>query len=127
MLQEYVRATTKSYESTLSDLKNKLLERRFGVLASISLSDKIKDKGIEYLGQLTILEVCNPFEAAAALEINSAAAYFLPCKILVREVNGCALIEMAKPSSLVEILGDAKLSVFAKKIENLLIEAAEAV
>ena len=127
MLQEYVKATNKSFELTLSDLKDRLAERKFGVLAAISLSDKFKDKGIEYLGQLTILEVCNPFEAAAALAINPAAAYFLPCKILVREVNGCALIEMAKPSSLIEILHEPKLVDFARKIEDLLIEAADAV
>lgn len=127
MYLDYVRKTDKSFEATLEDLKNELANRKFGTLAAISLSDKFKDKGIDYNGKLTILEVCNPFEASQALALNPLSAYFLPCKLIVEELNGLTLIKMARPSVLIQMLEDQALVNFAQRIETLLIEAAEAV
>lgn len=126
MFLDYVKVIPTDYESTLTLLKEKLAERKFGILASISLSDKFKDKGIPFDGKLTILEICNPFEAAQALALNPNAVYFLPCKMIVRETNELTTVEMARPSALIEILDDPKLIQFAQRIEALLIEAAEA-
>lgn len=127
MYLDYVRQTDKSFEDTLEVLKKELADRKFGVLASISLSDKFKDKGLEYNGKLTILEICNPFEASQALSLNPTSVYFLPCKMIVEELNGLTLIKMARPSVLIQILEDQALVSFAQRIEDLLIQAAEAV
>jgi uncharacterized protein (DUF302 family) len=127
MYLDYVRQTDKSFEDTLEVLKKELADRKFGVLASISLSDKFKDKGLEYNGKLTILEICNPFEASQALSLNPMSVYFLPCKMIVEELNGLTLIKMARPSVLIQILEDQALVSFAQRIEDLLIQAAEAV
>ncbi len=127
MFLDYVKVTGSDFETTLNLLKEKLAERKFGILASISLSDKFEEKGIEFSGKLTILEICNPFEAAQALSINSNAVYFLPCKMIVRETNELTTIELARPSGLIDVLEDPKLIQFAQRIEALLIESAEAV
>ncbi len=127
MTLDYVRLIDKSYEETLDVLKKELADRKFGVLASISLSDKFKDKGIAYEGKLTILDICNPYEASQALSLNPMSVYFLPCKMIVEELNGLTLIKMARPSVLIQILEDQNLVRFAQRIEDLLIQAAEAV
>lgn len=124
MLQEFSHITQKSFEDTITDLKEALMQAKFGTLCQINMHEKFKDKGIEFDGRITILEICNPFEAFAAINIHPQAIYFLPCKFIVKEKNGVGVIEMVKPSSLMNLLEEPRLVELAIKVETALITAA---
>lgn len=49
------------------------------------------------------------------------AGYFLPCKIVVYEHEGKTKIGMPKPTALISLLNDEKMKLFAKDIEDRLI------
>jgi len=57
----------------LTDLKNSLAESKFGVLWELDIVAKMKEKGIDYPGQIVVLEVCNPRRAKSVLEIDIKA------------------------------------------------------
>ncbi len=125
MIKEYQHKTTKSFDNAIATLKESLMRRKFGTLCSIALSERFEEKGISYDGKLTILEVCNPFEASRIISINPRALYFLPCKIIVRNKNSTTTIEMATPTSLVALLDDPQLLEIAQEIESTLLDAIE--
>ena len=124
MIQEFTHTTKKSFESTITDLKDALMLAKFGTLCQINMHERFKDKGIDFDGKITILEICNPFEAFAAIHIHPQAIYFLPCKFIVREKDGVGVIEMVKPSSLMNLLDEPRLIDLAIKVETALINAA---
>ena len=127
MLKEYQHITHRSFEDAIETLKTSLMNRKFGTLCSIALSEKFKEKGIDFDERLTILEVCNPFEANTIISISPEAIYLLPCKIIVREKNNTTTIQMATPSSLVSMFDDPKLLKVAQEIESILIAAIQEV
>ena len=125
MIQEYSVTTHMSYEQTVKALEEKLAEIKFGVLCKLNLPEKFKEKGLEFGGKFTILEICNPIEAINALEKNPKVAYFLPCKILIHERDGVGVIGMVRPSSMISELRDVDLDVLAHRIEEKLIGVME--
>jgi uncharacterized protein (DUF302 family) len=125
MLLEYNVKTNLSYEETISVLEQKIADIKFGVLCKIDLAEKIKSKGLDFNEKLTIFEICNPIEARNALQINIKASYFLPCKLIVREENGKAIVSMMKPSGLIRELDDPELEQLAGRIEDTLISVMD--
>lgn len=127
MLKIYTHTTQSSYETAISSLKEKLAEKKFGVLSSIDLPEKFKEKELEFDGKFTILEICNPFEAFRAVNLNPKVVFFLPCKIVVSKKNDVGIIEMLKPTSMISELNDPELDTFALSIETTLIDVIESI
>lgn len=123
MIKEYQHKTNKSFEDAVEAIKASLMEKKFGTLCSISLSDKFAEKGIDYDGKLTILEVCNPLEASRLISISPKSIYMLPCKIIVNEIDGVTNIKMATPTSVFAMFDEPKLLETAQHIESIIIEA----
>ena len=88
----------------------------FGVLTRIDLHSKIKEKLGKELRPAIILGACNPQLAYEAYQQNPDVASLLPCNAVVRDLGaGKVSIELAKPSALMEILGDQKLVTLAER------------
>lgn len=77
---KYKVMTEKSYEEALEALKKNLKERGFGVLWELDFEETLKNKGLDFEGNMKVLEVCNPKQAKEILERNigrSAIFHFL--------------------------------------------------
>ena len=100
----------------------------FGILTRIDLHTKIKEKLGKEMPQTIILGACNPSLAYEAYRSNSDVTSLLPCNAVVREVESNRIsVELAKPSALMEILGDAKLVALAKDADLILQKALDRV
>lgn len=100
----------------------------FGVLTRIDLHAKIKEKIGKNLRPTVILGACNPQVAYEAYQQNPDVTSLLPCNAVVREIgNGRVSIELTKPSSMMEMLGDQKLVTLAKGADDRLQRALERV
>ncbi len=73
--------TNKSLEEVEKALKKSLEDISFGVLAELNLGEKMRAKGINYIGELKAFEVCNPLYANKVLSYEENIKYLLPCKI----------------------------------------------
>jgi len=90
----------------------------FGVLTRIDLHSKIHEKLGKDMSPVVILGACNPQLAYEAYQQNADVASLLPCNAVVRDIGGGRVsVELAKPSSLMLILGDEKLVAFAKQAD----------
>ncbi|WP_422484592.1 DUF302 domain-containing protein [Gudongella sp. DL1XJH-153] len=121
----YTVTTEKSFEEALNALKKSLKERSFGVLWELDFEETLKGKGLDFEGNMKILEVCNPKQAKEILEINMESGIFLPCKMAVYEDKGSVIIGLIKPSELMNVFDDSKLSEIALTIEEGLMAAMD--
>ncbi len=120
------KRTNKGFAEAFSALEEALKERQFGVLWHLNFKDKFAEKGIEYGKDHMILEVCNPKIAVQILNSKPDMAYFLPCKMMIRDDGDSVVIGMIKPVSLVDIMVYDDIKEAALMVENTLWEAIEA-
>jgi uncharacterized protein (DUF302 family) len=96
-------------------------EEGFGILTRIDMHSKIKEKTGKDIIPTVILGACNPNLAYEAYTANSDVAGLLPCNAVIREVApGVISVELAAPSGLMRILGDAKLTSMAQEADERL-------
>jgi uncharacterized protein (DUF302 family) len=90
----------------------------FGILTRIDMHTKIKEKTGKDIVPTVILGACNPNLAYEAYCANTDVASLLPCNAVIREVApGRISVELAAPSGMMRILGDAKLTELAKEAD----------
>lgn len=91
----------------------------FGILTRIDMHSKIKEKTGKEIVPTVILGACNPNLAYEAYTANTDVASLLPCNAVVREIApGRISVELAAPSGMMRILGDAKLTDLAREADT---------
>lgn len=118
--------TKKTPAEAVAAIEEALLERKFSVLWHLNMNEKLKEKGFDLGPEVHVLEVCSAPRAKHALETNPNVAYFLPCKVVVQSENGKTRIGYARPSLLIDVLGEERLSDLAAEVETVLAAAIEA-
>ncbi len=87
----------------------------FGILTRIDMHAKIKEKTGKDIVPTVILGACNPNLAYEAYTMNSDVASLLPCNAAIREIApGRISVEFAKPTGMMQIVGDKKLTELAQ-------------
>ena len=100
----------------------------FGVLTRIDLHDKFKEKLGKDVAPVVILGACNPQLAYEAYEQNPDVACLLPCNVVLRELAaGQISVEIAKPSSMMSFLGDARMAAMAEQADEALRRALQSI
>jgi uncharacterized protein (DUF302 family) len=100
----------------------------FGVLTRIDLHTKIREKTGKEVVPTIILGACNPNLAYEAYCANSDVASLLPCNAVIREIApGRVSVELAAPSGMMRMLGDAKLITLAGEADRLIERALASV
>ena len=128
--------TTINFKREITDTLDHAIERitkalgaeGFGILTRIDMHSKIKEKTGKEIIPTVILGACNPMLAYEAYTANSDVASLLPCNAVIREIApGRISLELAKPTAMMQILGDAGLAELAReadaKIERALANA----
>lgn len=124
----FKREISGELDSVIERVTSALKVEGFGVLTRIDLHSKIKEKLGKEIRPAVILGACNPQLAFEAYERNTDVASLLPCNAVVRDIgDGRFSVELAKPSALMEMLGDRKLVEFAQDADAKLQRALERV
>jgi uncharacterized protein (DUF302 family) len=124
----FKRIINDTLDHTVERATKALAAEGFGVLTRIDMHSKIKEKTGKDVIPTVILGACNPNLAYEAYTANSDVASLLPCNAVIREVTpGKMSVEFIKPTSMMKVLGDAKLTALAAeadiKIERALSNA----
>jgi len=120
-LKREVTGNFEGVEGVIERVTAALKTEGFGVLTRIDFHSKIKEKLGKEILPTVILGACNPQLAYDAFQHNSDVASLLPCNAVVREVvGGKVSVELAKPSSMMEILGDQALVNLAQEADQRL-------
>ncbi len=113
----YEVRTGKSVDEAVAAVQEKLGEKQFSVLWELNVNQTLKSKGFDLAHEVRILEVCSAPKAKGALETNPMVAYFLPCKIVVKRVEGQTTIGLTRPAALMGLMGDERFDDLAKQVE----------
>ncbi|MGZ3695239.1 MAG: DUF302 domain-containing protein [Bdellovibrionota bacterium] len=107
-----------SMEETISLVTRALQREGFGVLTRIDLHQKFQEKLSKTIPPAVILGACAPDIAYEAYVLNSDVASLLPCNVVVREVDQKTVsVEIARPSAMMAIIGDRRLSELSKEAD----------
>lgn len=120
MVFHYSVVTDKTIDAAIQSLEETLKANKFGILWQMNIPEKLQEKGVEFDMPFRVLEVCNPHEAKRVLTQNPMVGYFLPCKIVVYELEGKTHIGMPRPSVLMNIIDDPALETLAQNVEDSL-------
>ncbi len=111
-------------ETAVERVTEALKTEGFGILTRIDLHLKIKEKLGKDLLPVVILGACNPQLAYEAFQCNTDVASLLPCNAVIRDLGkGRVSIELASPSAIMEIIGDANLIALASDADAKLLRA----
>ena len=115
----FKREITGNFDHAIERATKALSAEGFGILTRIDMHSKIKEKTGKDIIPTVILGACNPNLAYEAYTMNSDVASLLPCNAVIREIaSGKQSIEFAKPSGMMKILGDAKLTALAAEADT---------
>lgn len=115
-------------DSVIERVTGALKNEGFGVLTRIDLHSKIREKLAKEIRPTVILGACNPQLAFDAYQRNTDVASLLPCNAVIREIeSGRVSVELAKPSAMMEMLGDRMLVELARNADAKLQTALEKV
>jgi uncharacterized protein (DUF302 family) len=111
--------STKSFDEVVANIEQQTVAHKFRVLAIHDVQQTLREKGLAR-GPLKIIEVCNGVFAHQALQKDSHAALFMPCRFSVHVEGGKTVVRLGRPSMIAEVLPGAGLDELARDVENTL-------
>ena len=113
--------------AVVEEVRAALKDQGFGVLTEIDVQATLREKLGEETGPYVILGACNPPLAHRALGADPSIGLLLPCNVVVRTAEGRTVVEALDPNVMVEVTGDATLSLIAAEASVRLNAALEAI
>lgn len=119
------RRTADPLEEVCSRLGPVCQRHGFGVLGTHDLRDKMNSKGVPFIRECRVYEVCDPRQAARILEQSMEVAAALPCRISVYVEDGETVLSTLKPSVLLPLISASGDLAVAAAVEKSLTEIME--
>ncbi len=111
-------------EGAEAKIRAELAKRGFGILTEIDVAATLKAKlGVERPA-LKILGACNPGFANRALEIDRDVALFMPCNVVLEQVDGGVRVSAMDPSMM---MTSPSMETLAQEATALLSDALKAI
>lgn len=122
----YIVETNKSFNQASTALESAVKKYGFGVLYVHDLGATLRSKGVAFVEECKIFEVCNPGQAAKVLSADMRLNMALPCRISVYTEKGKTKIGLIKPVQMLSALSqDAALVQVAKEVEEKTIQMVD--
>lgn len=122
----YIVETSKSFEQASADLESAVKRHGFGVLHVHDLGATLRGKGIGFVEQCKVFEVCNPGQAAKVMSADMRLNMALPCRISVFTDRGKTSIGLIRPVQMLSALSsEPKLLQVAREVEDKTIQMVD--
>lgn len=117
----YTITTNKSVEEAVKAVEESVKEHKYGVLHIHNVQKTLNEKGVSFVNECQILDVCNPHKAKELLSTDMLMSMVLPCKISVYSDNKETKISIIRPTSVFTKV-NSEVSDIAKEVEENLID-----
>jgi uncharacterized protein (DUF302 family) len=106
-----------SFDQAVEVVTQELKKEGFGILTTIDVREKFREKlGIDFPYYL-ILGACNPDLAHQALLAEEDIGLLLPCNVVVYDGDGKTILSIVKPSIAMGMVDNPDLSRAAAEVE----------
>ncbi len=114
-----------NFDQAVTMVKERLQEEGFGILTTIDVRQKFKEKlGIEFK-DYTILGACHPPSARRAIEAEEDVGILLPCNVCVYQTGEGTAISVVKPTEAMSMVNNPQLREVAEEVEERLLRVFE--
>lgn len=100
----YLVESEKSFAQASKDLESAIVIHGFGVMHVHDLGATLRGKGIAFVEECKVFEVCNPVQAAKVLAADMRLNMALPCRISVFTEKGVTKIGAIRPVNMLAAL-----------------------
>lgn len=114
--------TDKTVSAAAAALQAAVQANHFGVMQVHNLKETMEKKGVEFLRECLIIEVCQPEQAKNVLDQNMSIATALPCRISIYRDGGKTVLATLKPTILLAMFNTPQLEQVAKEVEDTIIK-----
>lgn len=121
----FVKELDASFETVLEAVGTHLNNEGFGVLTTIDLQQKFKEKLDIDFKKYVILGACNPKMAHRALLAEENIGLMLPCNVVVYENAGKTVVAAIRPTVAMQMIGNPDLNSIAEEVERSLEKVVE--
>jgi uncharacterized protein (DUF302 family) len=122
----YVVSSSLAFDETVTQLETALKKEGFGVLCTIDLQAKLKEKlGVEF-PRYVILGACNPRLAYQALQEEINLGLLLPCNAIVYEREGRVYAGVVDAAKMLSVVGNPAMEIMAQDVNEKLRRALNA-
>jgi uncharacterized protein (DUF302 family) len=117
---------TGDFEQIVEKVKQEFKQVGFGVITEIDMDQKLEEKLDVDLKPYKILGVCNPGFAYKALQAEPNIGVFLPCKVIIRQMDGNNVeVVSSDPAMLMRMLNNEELNKLADEVSVKIKKAIE--
>ena len=119
----FIKESDKDFEQVVEEVKENLKKEGFGVLTTIDIKEKFREKlGIDFKKYI-ILGACHPASAHNAIEAEENIGLMLPCNVIVYEKDSKVAIAAIRPTAAMQMIDNEKLIKIAADVETKLKKA----
>lgn len=121
---------SKKVEGTMADVKKEVLsvmeQQGFSLVTTMEMDKKLAEKLDVEMKPYLILGFCNAKYAYKVIQVEENIGLFLPCKIVLKQVDESTVEVVAvNPSSVMKMLGNTELNDVASSVTQKFREAME--
>lgn len=120
-------STDKTVSETAVALQTAVQANHFGVMQVHNLKETMTKKGVEFIPECLIFEVCQPEQAKKILDQNMSVSTALPCRISIYEEGGKTTLATLKPTVLLAMFNSPRLEGVAQEVEDTIVKIMNAV
>jgi len=112
------------FETAIERVTETLKNEGFGIISTIPIHEKLKEKlGVNFK-KYVVLGACNPGFAYEALQIEDKIGVLLPCNVIVQEqLSGLVEVSAINPLESMQAVNNQKLGELAGEVSDRLARA----
>ena len=114
------------FENAIEKVTEELKKEGFGILSTIDLKAKFREKLNIDFKKYVILGTCNPLFAHKSLLAEENIGLLLPCNVIVYEKGDKTVVGIIKPLAAMGMIGNDELRDIAESVETKLKKVSEA-
>ncbi len=115
-------STNKTVTAAAASLQAAVEANHFGVMQVHDLKKTMNKKGVDFVHECLIFEVCQPQQAKKVLDENMSVCTALPCRISVYEEGGKTILATLKPTTLLALFNTPQLKGVAQEVEDTILK-----
>lgn len=115
-------STDKTVSETAVALQTAVQANHFGVMQIHNLKETMVKKGVEFVPECLIFEICQPQQAKKVLEQNMSVSTALPCRVSIYEEGGKTILATLKPTTLLAMFNAPQLERVAQEVEDTIVK-----
>ncbi|MEP6672525.1 MAG: DUF302 domain-containing protein [Chthoniobacter sp.] len=114
--------TDKTVSGAAAALHAAVQADHFGVMQVHDLKQTMEKKGVEFLRECLIFEVCQPEQTKKVLDENMSISTALPCRISIYREGGKTILATLKPTTLLAMFNTPQLEGVAQEVEDTIVK-----